>query len=656
MRVAGDVIGVRVSSAISGVALVAALAACGCGEAPPSSSEDQVSVVKNELVTSLGGSAYAQQCANDGVPLPQPWGTTTVGPGKYWTDNGMFDENQSFQFDPAEVFFHVSSTPPGICVIAAHTDDAFDVICQGSATGKACFWEGPQISTPPSPPLVIATTGQYSGPISGGTQLATHCTVCHAGENVFIAHQGAHDALDLNGTAGWMPSGYYDPIEPAGWPNAAPSTTNYPASCTTGCHVAGGIAGRFPALETAQFSGSAYCRILRTVTNRPGSQGGMPPTSVCDPDPNNGMPCASESDPAVRAMLAACGAPNPPVPLSIGGISPPGIGSQFMATRRHVSQSAPGEHQHYFYGATTTMPNAGCCAGQTTHPALQPNDKIEVSVYLPADDKPREVMLQVWNGANWYRAFWGQDLIAWSPRTFKGLIPNAGSWTVLSFTPADLGMTGTNVLSGMAFTLFDGSASWSDVLFRSSDSPLNGQYVSEVWVGDRVPPGATQVADNGDAWAWSPDDMTQTGNGSYMSSSPFNAGPNLGNDRNTDGNFFDGSVFHTGNTVDSTSLGLGTGGEWWWTDMGSMKTVRQVVLHNRTDCCQDRLSHFRINYWDGVNSRWLLASDQSNTLTTAANPVITINLPTPVNARYIMVQKADHNYLHLAEVEIFGDP
>jgi hypothetical protein len=639
-------------------ARAAALAGCvalalgGCGTKEPDTAEANVEVTRSAITSTYSGAMYASQCLTDGVPLPPSWGTTTIG-GNFWKTNPNGDKTFHDGFggiQAGDVYFYVSnSAPQGLCVIAAHYDGPFDVICQGT-NGRACFWEGPNLVIPPNPPLVIAGSG-YSAGIKGGTDLPSHCTACHAGQNIFIAHNIANHPLNLAGTLGWMPSGggYANPIAPPGWPQTTASTANYPAACT-GCHQAN-AAGAFPQLDTAQFGGENYCNILQKVTSLPGSQGGMPPTAQCDPD--NGIPCTQGDDPAIKKMLAACGAPTTPVPFSLSGIDAPGIGSQFLAARRHISISAPAEHQHYFYNASVTMPNAGCCVGQTSHPVLKPNDKIEVSVYMPVDDAPSELMIQAYDGSNWYRVSWGQQWISW-PSTWKGLLPAIGSWQTLSFTPTDLGLPANSVLSGMAFTIFGGSASWADVVLRNSDSPYNGQYVSQVWVGDHAPPGAVLTGDGGDFWQWKPDDLAAWWT-AYTSTTLYGADGSRAIDGNDDGNWADGSVFHTDATTDSSYLGLGTGGDWWYVDMGSLHTIRRVVLYNRTDCCQDRLSHFRINYWDPVYLTWRIASDQSNTITSAANPVIPINFP-DVSTQYIMVQKADHNYLHLAEVEVYGDP
>jgi hypothetical protein len=642
--------------------------------APSSSTQpaDDVGATRNALTTTTSGRSYASKCVSNGVPTPPDWGLTNVGPpgsGKPWIFSGTYEDGieqdrplDSFVHQGGSVFYSTSTTPPGLCVLNEHYSGFFDVICQASSgvnggTPKACFWEGSRgwSSTLPSTSLVIADPAKDSTvPVAGGTDLVKenhdHCTSCHAGENAFIPHLVSGHALNLNTVPGWMPSDFVDPIVDKAFAIPTPATTGYPTSCTSACHTKGGLAGRFPSLNTSQF-GSHYCSILHELMNRSPSLGGMP---MGGPDCNPDQDCPAQTDPAIKAMLADCGGPSPRYPTTISGLAAPsGIGVEFLSGRRHHSLSVVGAHTHGFVGATETMPNAGCCRHQNSHPALKTTDKIELQVYIPADDKPQEVMVQIFNGTNWYRAYWGADKITdQGARTNKGGLPATNKWVTLSFTPADLGMTGTNVLSGMKFTLFDGTAWWTDVLFRSSDSPYSGKYVSQMWVGESLPAGAQQVTDK-DQWQFEPWNLAYAGS-TFESTNPYGAGPERGVDGNTSGQWADGSVFHTGSGYNSSDI-MSPGGEFWFVDMHGLHTVRRVVLYNRTDCCQDRLSHFRINYWDPVQNIWNPLLDESSFVADAGNPIMGFEVP-PTLTGFIMIQKTDSNYLHLAEVQVFGDP
>ena len=122
------------------------------------------------------------------------------------------------------------------------------------------------------------------------------------------------------------------------------------------------------------------------------------------------------------------------------------------------------------------------------------------------------------------------------------------------------------------------------------------------------------------------------------------------NDGNTSGNFWDGSVTHTdaGLTYDVPNVT----GQWWAVDLGSERVVNAVKIFNRTDCCSERLSHFRILAWDSNASTWKVVSDHSADDTTGiAFFDVPINM---VRTEYVMVGKMDDDYLSLAEVQVLG--
>ncbi|HEY9282590.1 MAG TPA: hypothetical protein VIP46_03960 [Pyrinomonadaceae bacterium] len=167
------------------------------------------------------------------------------------------------------------------------------------------------------------------------------------------------------------------------------------------------------------------------------------------------------SDPALKVevggnegwkWVAASPAPTPysstaaAPALSAGApFSPP----PFPSMASHQSESMAGMHQHFFRKSSAPL-------------KIDAGDVLIAYVYLHPAEMPTEVMLQ-WHEptAGWnHRAYWGADKItAWSPRTFIGAIPNGGGWVRLE-VPADrVGLVGKNV-DGIAFTLFDGRATW----------------------------------------------------------------------------------------------------------------------------------------------------------------------------------------------------
>jgi len=124
----------------------------------------------------------------------------------------------------------------------------------------------------------------------------------------------------------------------------------------------------------------------------------------------------------------------------------------FSGTKAHQSNLFAGVHQHFFVGATTPL-------------AVKRGDKFFAYVYLDPSNVPEEVMLQ-WNDGTWeHRAYWGADKITWwgtagtNSRRHMGPLPSAGQWVRLEVTASQVGLS-NRMVSGMAFTLYGGRATW----------------------------------------------------------------------------------------------------------------------------------------------------------------------------------------------------
>jgi hypothetical protein len=117
----------------------------------------------------------------------------------------------------------------------------------------------------------------------------------------------------------------------------------------------------------------------------------------------------------------------------------------------HQSAAGAGSHQHYFDGATSTL-------------SLTTGDVLYTWVYLDAANPPTEVMLQ-WNDGTWdHRAYWGDNSLSYgadstNARRYVGALPAAGQWVQLKVPASQVGLEGSTV-KGMAFTLYNGKASW----------------------------------------------------------------------------------------------------------------------------------------------------------------------------------------------------
>ena len=178
-------------------------------------------------------------------------------------------------------------------------------------------------------------------------------------------------------------------------------------------------------------------------------------------------------------------------PASDGGDGWNWIGANpapFSGSGAHQSNLAAGQHQHYFYNATATLPVA---VGET----------LFVYVYLDPANPPSEVMLQWWDGSWDHRAYWGANLIGWGidgtvSRRFMGALPLLGQWVRLDVPAVQVGLEG-ETLNGMAFTLYGGRATWDYAGKRGSSSPPpppppppNGTFVTAPDGGNNVAEGS----------------------------------------------------------------------------------------------------------------------------------------------------------------------
>jgi hypothetical protein len=276
----------------------------------------------------------------------------------------------------------------------------------------------------------------------------------------------------------------------------------------------------------------------------------------------------------------------------------------------HESNLLSGLHQHYFYNATNTI-------------RINPGDKLTALVYPDPTNPPTEIMLQWYEPATGFehRAFWGQNQIGWgttgtNSRRYMGPLPPAGEWTLLEVPASMVGAEGLT-LSGMAFTLFNGKATWDDAGRVGQGGPSVNLALNK---------SATQST-------------------TYASAPASRAV-----DGNTNGNFFGNSVSHTDNNAQA----------WWQVDLGGVYPINNINLWNRTDCCPERFSNFYVL----VSNDPFTSTNLSATLNqpgvssyyvpeSAVSPTMVAVLRT---GRYVRVQLVGSNYLSIAEVEVLGPP
>ena len=115
--------------------------------------------------------------------------------------------------------------------------------------------------------------------------------------------------------------------------------------------------------------------------------------------------------------------------------------------------------------------------------------------------------------------------------------------------------------------------------------PGPGQFLSlaEVEVLDLVPSPLTNVA---------------LGKTATQSTTGYGGTPDRAVDGNTSGLFGDGSVTHTDDTVATGSP------VFWEVDLAGDFDINEIALYNRTDCCDGRLSNYRLSVFDGAVETW----------------------------------------------------
>jgi mono/diheme cytochrome c family protein len=126
---------------------------------------------------------------------------------------------------------------------------------------------------------------------------------------------------------------------------------------------------------------------------------------------------------------------------------------------------------HPVYSGHKSMVRTTTGLGQNYFENAQPGlrvgsgDALFAYVYLDPARPPKEIMLQ-WNSGAWrHRAYWGENLIDWGAnntgeRLRLGSLPPAGKWVRLEVEAAKVGLAPGTVITGWAFTQFDGTAHW----------------------------------------------------------------------------------------------------------------------------------------------------------------------------------------------------
>jgi len=128
-------------------------------------------------------------------------------------------------------------------------------------------------------------------------------------------------------------------------------------------------------------------------------------------------------------------------------------------------------------------------------------------------------------------------------------------------------------------------------------------------------------------------------------------------DGNLNGSFGSGSTTHTD--------GNATGAVWWETTLATPSFIDEIALYNRGDCCQDRLSNFRLTVFNGAakafEQDYFVGTGQAGNIFSvvedtggffATGDRVRVELIGGVNN----ANSGTNKVLSLREVEIYGEP
>ena len=127
----------------------------------------------------------------------------------------------------------------------------------------------------------------------------------------------------------------------------------------------------------------------------------------------------------------------------------------------------------------------------------------------------------------------------------------------------------------------------------------------------------------------------------------FGGTPERAIDGNTSGIFGNGSMTHTANTP----------GSFWEVALAGVSTIDEIVLWNRTECCQHRLSNFRLSILDADRVE-VFGGDHFTDMSFPATPDYAVAVG-GVDGLIVRIERLGpdtdgNNFVSLAEVQVFG--
>jgi hypothetical protein len=188
-----------------------------------------------------------------------------------------------------------------------------------------------------------------------------------------------------------------------------------------------------------------------------------------------------------------------------------------------------------------------------------------------------------------------------------------------------------------------------NVAFNAISGKANSSSVRIFIVGDPSKSSTIAVSSSGLVYAPQPRTNLALGKTATQNTTILGAVASRANDGNTDGDFYHNSVSHT-DISDHP---------WWEVDLGQSQVISEIRVWNRTDgatSTKDRLSNYYVILSNTPRTgNWLIdlvgAVTSSYQTATAGSPTV---IPFSGSGRYVRVMINSTQYLHMAEVEVFG--
>ena len=471
---ATSVCGVAVSSSVSSTCplltapLISVTTVCSTNVVAPGGALTYRGTVRNDGNVTLTNVVVTSDRPVAGTVL---FTVATLAPSATANFTGTYPAPASFLAGACEVTATVTATGRDFCTAQAVT---------GTATASCAITTTPQIAVTVNCPVVPVGTGKlitYTGTVSNpGNVTLNNVTVVNAqaSPTMVLTVASLAPGASTNFTASFP--------APA---DACDVSTTVTASGSDNCTslvVSATQSATCPLVTAPRLAVTQSCPAEPTVPGGVFTYGGtvrnagdITLTNVVVTDDRN-----RATGVAITTLWLDDQLPAGATASASGGDAWTFVGTgpaPFSGTNAHQSGLAAELHQHLFTSADPGL-------------RVRTGDLLISHIYLDPTNTPSAVMLQ-WNDGTWeHRAFWGANVFTnlgtngTASRHYMGPLPVAGEWVRLEVPASHVALEDRTV-TGMAFTLFDGRATWDASGKVSTAEP------TQVFAVARLLPGET---------------------------------------------------------------------------------------------------------------------------------------------------------------------